>query len=1009
MMKIISIGIFKNVSIVYCIKIGRLLACMPLLLLMAHLAVAQSGHGKLTGKIMDASTNETVSSVNITAKGSKFGASSITDGTYILSLPDGTYTLVYSHTGYQTKEITGVIIKDAQTTFLEIILQAGNNKLVGVVITSSIKREATSAVYSAQKRSAAASDGISLEAIRKTPDNNAGQILKRVVGLNVQDNRFVVVRGLNDQYNQTMLNGVPMTSTESNRNAFAFDLIPAAVIDNITVNKTATPDMPGNFAGGIIQVNTKDFPAKDFFSVTLQAGLSDQTYGKDFYTDKRSKLAILGFAEKSLDLPKNFPGSLTRAPIYYLQSQERVRYLRMLNNNLAPLNYGDAGLNENVQFGYGKTIKLKNEAQFGIVAAFNQRKTTLIEYESSFRDPIFSQGYKPDTISGVGYYSKNIRYRYTVDAGGVLNFAYRFGNNKITLKNLYSQILNNLYIDRPSVRLAKGDYFNTPGVAYIGATYVDEKKSILNSIFSGEHKTGKNNETRLEWNVNATINKTNTPDVRNFILEEKDSVKKIFSGSSNVGFKGELTGASRSWSLNKDFIYGGAFNITTPFNLAGNKQLFKTGIMFQNRQRNVTGIVIPYMGIQPNTLDKILSPLNYYPGGTDIDILANAATSTSSNYKATSNLMAIYESIENKLGKKTRIIWGVRVEDYQQTVSIFTPVFLRDFQEPLPQSKQFGARTSFDILPSVNFIYAVKPSINIRAAYSQTVIRPELKDLAAFDRYDYQNFSLERGNQNLRSASITNYDIKVEWFPSAGEIISMSAFYKKLKNPIEYSKGESVSKGYGEFRIPVNAGDAFVRGVEMEVRKKIDFISFAPWLSHVSFFGNGTLLKSKVKRKDINDDYFSYVGEHTLTGQANYILNAGVSIELFKNTFESTISFNRTGDYNNELGSSDFTRVLANGTAVAEIPPYRVQARNLVDLVLTQILWKEKCRIKFNINNLLNQRYVLYQDNNGNGKLDKPILIDIKKVEQNYVSGIDNTASNITPQRTYSLAFTYTF
>lgn len=988
----------------------RLLSITALIILLTQFAHAQNATGKITGKITDGSTNETIAAVNIVVKGTKYGKASLSDGSYSFTLPVGTYTIIYSHAGYSTKQITGVVIKAGEPLFLEIILEAGKNKLSEVVIVSNIKKEAQSSLYSAQKRSAAASDGISQEAIRRTPDNNAGQILKRVVGLNIQDNRFVVVRGLNDQYNQTMLNGVPMTSTETNRNAFSFDLIPAAVIDNITVNKTATPDMPGNFAGGIVQVNTKDFVTKDFVSITLQTGFSDQTYGKDFYADKRSNIALLGFAEKSLDLPKDFPTTVSRSPIYYLSSQERSRYLRKLNNNLVPINYGPSKLNEAFQIGFGKTIKLKNEKQFGIIAAISQRKTELIENETIVKDPNFTNGLLPDTLKGLSYNSNSIRYRYSVDFGGVINLAYRFGNNKITLKNLYSQILNNFFIDRNDVGFFDDPAFNVPNKK-IGITYFIEQKSIFNSTLAGEHKIGKNSETKLDWNVSATYNKTNTPDTRNFLFILEDSLKKIYGSPGDASFSTSLITRSRVWTLSKDFIYGGAFNITTPITIGSTKHLFKTGILFQNRQRNVTGITLPFKDIQRKTLDSIFAPQNYVPGGLDIELRSVLTVSSTANYKAGTNLLAAYESIESKIGKKLRIIWGLRLENYQQTVAVFTPEYLRDFQQPSEAATQIGARNTINILPSVNIIYSPVPSINIRGAYSNTVIRPELKDIADFERYDYQTFTLTKGNKFLKSASITNYDCKFEWFPSAGEIISFAAFYKKLIDPIEYSRGaNSGSFNFSNFRIPVNAGDATVKGIELEIRKKIDFLPFAKWLSHVSFFGNGTLLKSKVDRKEINNRYFTYLGEHTLTGQANYIINAGLSINLLKNTFEATFSFNKTGDYINELGSSDFNRHLANGALGVEIPHYTVKARNLVDVVITQALWKDKCRIKFNISNLLNQPFILYQDINNNGKFDAPITVESEKIVlNNYLSGIDATPSIVQPQRTYSLAVTYTF
>jgi outer membrane receptor for ferrienterochelin and colicin len=966
-------------------------------------ASAQSVAGRLTGKVSDASNNETLSGVSINIKGVKGGSSTISDGTYILALPFGTYTLRYSYTGYQTKEITGVVIKASETTFLDILLATSTTQLAGVVVTANVKKETSASVYSLQKRSAAASDGISLEAIRKTPDNNAGQILKRVTGVNVQDNRFIVVRGLNDQYNQTVLNGVPMTSTETNRNAFAFDLIPAAIIDNITINKTATPDMPGNFAGGIVQINTKDFPAKDFYSITAGTGFSDQTLGKPFYSDKRGKLEILAFSGGIRDLPRGFPSNASRVPLLNMNAQEQTRYLKMLNNNLVPINYGNSKPNENFQLGFGKTFKLKNEHQLGIVAAVSQRKTELIEQETTAREPIFSEGLVPDTLQGLGYYSENLRYRYSVDIGAVANIAYRFGSSKISLKTLYTRVFSNMYISRPVLFI---ETFPTGGeTPLVGYSYLTEQKSIFNTVLGGEHRTGTNNETRLEWNVNTTVNNTDLPDTRNFLFSN-DTLNSLLKSNGNSSYRDALVGASRLWSESKDVIYGGAFNVTSPFKLA-TKQLFKAGILFQNRRRTVSGTGLPIENIY-GKLEDLFSPVSFSPEDTHVTVSLSSQVSSSSNYIASSGLVAAYESIENKIGKKLRIIWGLRAENYQQSINVYTPTFTGDFEDPLYLINQAGVRTSFDLLPSANVVYSPLPSINIRAAYSNTVIRPELKDIAAFVRYDLQTFSLNQGNKFLKSASVRNYDLKFEWFPSAGEIVSFSAYYKQIQDPIEYARGKT-GTDYEKFRTPVNAGDAYVKGIEAELRKKIDFVKALPWLSHVTLFGNGSLLRSKVARKDINNDYFSYVGEHTLTGQPDYIINTGISVLMIKNTFEATCSYNKTADYISELGSSDFTRPLASGQLVARVSNYRVKARNLVDLVISQALGGDKFRIKVNVSNLLKDQFILYQDLNNNNKYDTPVTIDKTKLEDNYRSGVDNTPFIIKAQRTYSFSFAYTF
>ena len=1001
---------FNNIYFLGRINKFFLQVCILCLCLLAvsFFSAAQSTEGKLTGKLTDGATNEPLVGVSISAKGKSRGVASITDGTYILSLSPGTYTITYSSSGYKTKEISGVVIKAKETTFLDIILDKTTKELTKVVITSNVKKESTSSVYSAQKRSSAASDGISQEAITKTPDTHAGQILKRVTGINILDNRFVVVRGLGEQYNQTMLNGAPMTSTETDRNAFSFDLIPSAAIDNITVNKTATPDMPGNFAGGIVQVNTKDFPANDFFSITAGTGFSDKTIGKDFYSDKRNDLEILGFGGKIRDLPKEYPTHTSRVPFYAYNIQEQYRLARMFKNNLAPVNNGPSRPNENIQLGYGKTFKFENNTQLGIVAALSQRKTELIEEETTTKNILWGSGIQPPGVLDSGkifqanYYSENTRYRYNVDFGGVFNLAYRFGTNKITLKSLYTRVFKNQYINRSYLFI---DGFVTgPNEALQGISHIVSEKSIFNSILSGEHRTGKNNETRLEWNINTTFNNTYTPDTRNFVLVVDSVTKKIRFNTNLTSVQHALSEISRLWTGADDFVYGGAFNITTPFILAGNKQLLKGGMLFQNRKRKATGTIVPIEGATAYSIDSLLEPSNFFPGGATINAAIAEVTGSPGNYDAGSSLLAAYGSLENKIGNKFRMIWGLRVENYQQNVLGYKPVFFDGFSDPEKLTYFSAARTSFDFLPSVNIIYSPVTSINVRAAYSNTVIRPELKDLADFPSYDFQTFRLTLGNPLLKSTTIRNYDLKFEWFPSAGEIISFSAFYKKIINPIEYARGTRQT----DLLVPVNTGDAFVKGIEGEIRKKIDFIPGAPWLKQVTIFGNATLLRSKVKAATLDNFLVDLTGEHTLAGQAEYIVNTGASVLLFKNTFEATVSFNKTGDHISDLGSAESVPLI-NGNNIPLLPHLRVKARDMLDLVVTQSFLRNKCKLKFNISNLLKEPYILYQDMNGNEKFDDPVIVKKNSPLASYINGIDNAISYIKAQRSFSFSVSYTF
>jgi TonB dependent receptor/CarboxypepD_reg-like domain/TonB-dependent Receptor Plug Domain len=988
-------------------------ACFLILILLQFntltVQAQQKGVGKIAGKALDLGNNEPLNGVSVTPKNGQRGTTSITDGTYILTLSPGTYTIRFSYTGYQTKEISGVIVKAGETTDLNILLEVATKAMESVVVTATIRKEAVASVYSAQKRSAAASDGISIESIRKTPDNNAGQILKRVTGVNVQDNRFVVVRGLGEAYNQTMLNGVPMTSTETNKNAFAFDLIPSTVIDNITINKTATPDMPGNFAGGIVQVNTKDFPSTDFVSVLIQGGFSDGTIGKDFYNDKRSKLEFLGFGAKSRGLPAGFPRQNDRVTILDVNAQEQIRYLRQLNNNIVAKNYGPAGLNENFQLGYGKTIKLRNSSQFGIVFALNQRKNQIREVESVVRNgqllPFF-QASQQNVPVEFNYVADNIRYRYNVDFGGALNLAYRFGTNKITLKNLATQVFNNQYIDKRYVWADEGFQSNTND--QVGISHIVEQKRIINSVLSGEHRTGKNNETRIDWNVNLTSISTITPDTRNFNFETDSGRTQFAIPGESFSVEASLRNFSRLWSNAKDLIYGGGFNITSPFQIRKSKQLFKTGILFQNRNRASSGTVLPYKADPRSTIDSLFMPSSYSAGyGTKTTLISASIAAGAANYNATSASLALYESIESKIGKKIRVIWGVRAENYQQSVNNGSFVYFPGFNNVnLVPSTTFASRNEFSFLPSVNFIYSPSDKSNVRLSYSQTVIRPELKDLAEFSSYDFQTFSVRIGNRALRSSSIRNVDAKFEYFPSASEIFSFSLFYKEITDPIEYIRSENSSIAFVR---PLNIGTASVRGVEGEFRKKIDFVNAAKWLEHLTLFANGSLIESIVPATEVDAIFSPFVDEHRLSGQPKYIVNAGASLALFKNSFEATFSFNRTGDYIFELGLPN-TQKLINGNTSKLIPDFVLRARDIGDLVLSQNFAKNKGKLKLNISNLFLSRAILYQDLNGNGRFDDPVVVvKTNPLAGQYVSGTDATSYSINPQRTYSFSIAYTF
>ena len=298
-------------------------------LLFSTAALAQSA--KLTGTVVDGSTGETMPGAQILVEGTSLTTLTNFDGLYSLSLAPGTYTIVVKSFGFANKASSGVVVRAGAEASLNITMELSKGEsLEEVTITASAVRENVNALLIQQKSLSSVSDGISSETIRRTPDRNTGDVLKRVSGASIQDNKFAIVRGLNDRYNAAYLNGAPLPSTESDRKAFAFDVFPAALLDNLVIVKTASADLPGEFAGGVIQVNTKSFPGKAFQEFSFTSGYNSITTFRDRLDYQGSSTDWLGLDNGARALPKGMP---TSNQMFLLNSAERVQVANKFQND----------------------------------------------------------------------------------------------------------------------------------------------------------------------------------------------------------------------------------------------------------------------------------------------------------------------------------------------------------------------------------------------------------------------------------------------------------------------------------------------------------------------------------------------------------------------------------------------------------------------------------------------------------------------------------------------------
>jgi len=328
--------------------------------------------------------NEPLAGANIIiTNGASKQAISDVEGKFYFTFEAGVkHTLVVSRVGYATKEISEVEALLNQDNYLEIILkESSTTKLEGVTITATSRRqENTSALLSFQRNSTALSSGLAADFIRRTPDKNTGEVLKRVSGTSIQDGKFVIVRGLSDRYNSAVINNAQLPSTEPDKKAFSFDVIPSALIDNIIINKTATPELPGEFAGGLIQINTKDVPTRNLLSVGVSWGFNTQSVFKDFTSNERNGNDWLGFDDRTRGLPKGFP---TSAQAYRVLGgtttgiQQQIEYSKLFNNDVYNEKNSTALPTQTYNLTWGSGKKFKNGGTLGTILSLQYRNSML--------------------------------------------------------------------------------------------------------------------------------------------------------------------------------------------------------------------------------------------------------------------------------------------------------------------------------------------------------------------------------------------------------------------------------------------------------------------------------------------------------------------------------------------------------------------------------------------------------------------------------------------------------
>lgn len=881
-------------------------AFFTLLIVMASAAVFGQGTGKISGTVSDKKTGETIIGASVKIAGTTKAVGTDVEGRYVIGgLTPGKYTVEVSFVTYSKKNITDIEVTANNVTSVNVILEESSQTLNQVVITSSVKQESVNALYASQKNSPRISSGITADQIRRSPDKNTSEVLKRVSGASIQDGKFLVIRGLSDRYNVALINNSLLPSTEPDRRAFSFDIVPSNMIDKIVINKTASPDLPGDFAGGVTQVITKDIPDSKFINFGISTGYNTQATFKDFISNPRNSTDFLGFDDGTRSLPTNFPSTRSRYNSASLDS--RIAFSKLMPNLYAD-EVTTALPMQNYQFTWGNVAKFKNDGTFGSIISANYRREQ--NQRTATRESY-------DGINFINRY-QDLNYRYNVALGGLANFSYKIRKNKISFKNLFNQSFEDSYINRNGFINQNTDIrFNLSEV---------NQKSLLSSQLEGEHLFGAKN-LKLDWNLNYALITRKQPDLRAILYGRVQNSAAPYTMIDDV--------TRRFFSDLNENNYGGAASFTLPFTLFEKKSTLKFGGMKQVRDREFDARIFLYTTANSSQFDEtkltlpketIFDPANISRNGFILDEITNNQDS----YTGNTDLNAGYVMLDNSLSEKIRLIWGARVEGYNQTIDAVSGT----------GTKVTYDQSFFDVLPSLNLSYALSQKANLRLSGSRTVTRPELRELAPFVFVNQEEGVQVAGNPNLVRSQNTNVDIRYELYPSPGEALTLSVFYKNFQKPIEQVTDGSSTADNLKFSYQ-NADEAYTYGFELDIRKKLNFISEASWLENLIAFANFTYLKSEVQS--------STPGFQTrqLQGLSPFLVNAGLQYASPKTGLSFSALYNRIGDRIGKVGNESVPHIYEKG-------------RDVLDFQISKRILKNKGELKLNVSDILNQSNISF-------------------------------------------------
>ncbi len=907
---------------------------LTLLQLLIVPLVAQS-EGGLTGVVTDLETDEALIGANVIVLESSLGAATDMDGHYeIHGLKPGVYNLRVSYIGYNVKDLEDVQVNAGLTARLNISLSM--QSITGESVVVEVENKAGSAISALQDRQSSSNmeNAVSAEEMSRSGDSNAADALKRLPGVSVREGKFPIVRGLGERYTSTQMNSAPIPSPEPDKKSVPLDLFPTALLESISAIKTFTPDLPGVFAGGSINIKTKAYPDERLMHFKASLGDNSSLHGSPaFYKTYNGKHDYFGFDDGSRALSTNVPQDqiLSTATAYQPAGLNRIEwygkigefgrqtnptFMNTRSNPLKPVSVGfDLGdryeINRDLEYGFFTNLTFKNNYNIDRTETSQFALNTNIGGEDQ---DVHLQPYTERT-NNISEYKTNL--------GVNVSAGLKYKNaHKIKLQRIYTHTSS----DKNTV--SHGYTPNIESGVFISDHYIE--KTIANTSFSGSSNFVYGPSHTFEWSLNQGKSTRYEPDHATHNYSEKtlfadtDSAYSYYvidRQAQKIAYRDYTDGMDQNTSM--DLHY----EMKIPLDKQ-NDIKFKIGTRQQEKARTFEKRSFAITNSSSSSWKD--SVLNVYPDmqfGEAISqenffyldtttgawthgllMLDETAKNAFNAYSANENTQAYYAmaTLPFLMRKHWNLTFegGARIEDYSMELDSYNPIT----GAPATTINGDTATAHLNqqvVLPSINLIYKFDEDFIVRTAYSETVGRPEFRELAPIAYQEFYQGEVAIGFPFLKNSEVTNYDLRGEYYPSASELLSVGVFYKTFTDPIEVSMISTPDLDYKTFQ---NAETASTLGLELEVRKKLP-IPLTLGYGNISL--NSTISQSEVTVKDtvflFNGTSYansSSTKQRPLQGQSKVMFNAGINfhsaggvgIALSYNTFTKRINSVGVGD-----------------------------------------------------------------------------------------------------------------